>query len=511
MQTKGWRWAFGLSALALFIFSYLNQFLYRYEVPPGGDAVTHNSVVMNILQGQWQQVYQYHSFWHLIVALLSILLHMRPITVMAWLGPFLLVSMGLTLYYFNKRFFGPVAGLAALILIGFFSFQPYQTLYDGGFPNVLAAGTVLPLLLIALEACYRSRKKIWAIGLFLLALIILFFSHHLTTLYTLPILFLFFLGVEVRRWRQRRVNPLFITVGLLATAAVLIAVVGLFLNSNLVPSVHSLASAYIAINFVFPFVHFIGKLDNPGAYLALPYFPALISNSIVYLGLAGFLVALYRVVKRPDARNWRVYLLLVTWTLVLTIGSQIPNLGFPVRLARDLAIPLALLAGLFIQVVIQAIVTERLPKILIVAFLIAIVAFDGQTLLERTRRVIEPNQLINHLHVDTVAADYITAKVPLDAHVAVFQSDDYMQLFTPLHGISYLSDPEQLHSIITYTNVEPALKSIDYLYLEENFDRPQTDTENYGIIDPYLHSPYVTLVAVFEQPEKKTFLFKVNH
>src|SRR5687768_11683125 len=104
--------------LALFLFSYANQFLYKYEVPAGGDAIGHLRIVKNILGGDYLQIFRYHTIWHVTVGIGSLLFHIPSITVMAWLSPLLLFTMGVSLFYFNTRSFGLIAGVSSLILIG---------------------------------------------------------------------------------------------------------------------------------------------------------------------------------------------------------------------------------------------------------------------------------------------------------------------------------------------------------------------------------------------------------
>src|SRR5579871_3042192 len=87
-------WWLGWLIALLALFSYANQIIYRYVVPPGGDAINHNAVVATILNGNWHTALTYHIVWHLIVAGIALVTHARPITVMAWLGPALLVSGG---------------------------------------------------------------------------------------------------------------------------------------------------------------------------------------------------------------------------------------------------------------------------------------------------------------------------------------------------------------------------------------------------------------------------------
>jgi hypothetical protein len=510
-QSIRFAYLLGIAIVCLFLFSYLNQLLYHYQVPPGGDAVNHNNVVHAILDGDRALIFKYHTVWHMMVILVSLVFQARTITVMAWLGPMLLVTCGLALYWFNRRFIGPVAGLASLILIGFFSFQPTQTLFDGGFPNVLAAGTVLPLFFISLNQIFSSQRKVLSLGLTLLLFIILAYSHHITTLYAVTVVFFAGLFIMMKRLRDRHISWLLI-IGVMAFVIGVAPYVLRWILSLPLGSARDLASQFITITKHYPFISLPHHLDNPNAYWSLQVFPHGIGELIVYLGAAGFIVALFRLVtSRTRDEAWRTYLILVVWTVILTFGSQILALVFPVRLARDLAIPLALLGGVFVQTIYSYIVNRRLPKVFFFLFLLICLVIGANTFWERWQREVSPNSLLSHLSVDSQAADYITQNLPLDARIVGFYDDTYLPLFAPLHNVRFAQDPAFVQNISEHKNMEVVLQPIDYLYIERRFDRDSSSVNNGPLVTRYLESPYVTLEAVFEQPEKKVFLFKVKH
>ncbi len=501
---------FLLALLAVFIFSYLNQLFYQYQVPPGGDAVHHNEIILAILRGDWSLIYRYHTVWHLCVIAIAWLLHARTITVMAWLGPILLVGTATTLYYFNARHVGFVAGITSLLLIGLFSFQPAQTLYDGGFPNVLAAGIVLPLFLMSFNQIFISHRKILAIGSSLLLLVLLIFSHHITTLYGITVVFFTLLFFIIHGLRNRHISWGVILPAIVFIIAILPLGLRWLLSLHL-GSALDLAAQFIKLTPHYPFISLSSHLDNPNAYWPLSAFPNAIGEAVVYLGAAGFIVSLFRIItKHKRDECWEIYLILVIWAVVLTIGSQMFALGFPVRLARDLAIPLALLGGVFVQSVYGYIAAKKLPWWLFSLFACVCLVLGTSVFWERLQRGIFHNPLVSHLPVDSKAARYITEHLPLDARIVAFQDDIYLPLFTPLHHISWVENP-RAQNIIEQNHLDTTLQSIDYLYIELRFDRDGSESNSSAVPKSYLKSPYTTLEAVFEQPEKKVFLFKVNH
>ncbi len=487
-REKSSSWLIVYLTVLLFFFSYGNQLIYRYSVPAGYDPLAHNNIIQQILSGHYQIIYQYHTAWHLPVALLSRLFHADSLLVMAWLGPLLLIAMGLSLYHFNSRFFGYGAGIASLILITFFSLQPFQTYSDGGFPNILAAGTVLPFFVILLNQAFEAKQKFWPIIWTILGLFLLAFSHHLTTLYTVGILFFFFIVLLFRAGRKRHVNGLVLLLGVLVILGIGILLLKLFLMSPITGSVKSLAALFVRVDASFPFVHFIGLPDGPDALWPWRLYNADIGQAVVVLGGSGLLISLAIMLTQPNHPYWRIHALLVVWTITLLVGSRFPNLSDPGRLARDMAIPLALLGGMALQYIYEFIKEKQISKSLFYLFMVLCIINGWPALLKRVNGVFRPNYLVAHLPVDVRSADYITQNLPPDARIMSFQEDMYLDYFTPNQKVDWIIDPKKVSSIVTYTHPEGALESYDYLYLEERYNKPKGFLNNPDITKNYLDS-----------------------
>ncbi len=504
------KWLLASIFSALAVFAFANQFIYRYAVPPGGDALGHDAIIQTILAGHYDQIYRYHTAWHLLAIGCAYLFHIPTITAMAWLGPLLLVTMAMALYFYGSRYYGGVAGVASALIIIFFSHQPIQTLYDASFPNVLAAGTVLPLTLIALENLAGTKHKKRAGILLVGMLVLLAFSHHITTLYSIPIILLFGIVLSLRALQSKGRS----LAGLFSYSIILVLAgfIGLhwFTTARIGGSVHGLLIQFLTADWQWPFFHFIGKLNDPNAIWPLSIYPQAIGEAVVYLGIAGFAVALWISLVRANDYRWRSSLILCLWTTILLIGSQTPALGFPVRLARDLAIPLTLLAGLFIQSMYNFIVARRIPFAFFLLFLGAIAMLGSLTFLDRYKQTISPNPLIHHLAVDSEAAKYINRNLPLTSPVVVFQDDIYLQKFTPIHKVTWIESSETAYKLALGEEISRFVPSPGYLYVEIRRDREESWNNNQGIIEKYLQLPTAQLVATFEQPEKKVYLFKIT-
>ena len=213
---------------------------------------------------------------------------------------------------------------------------------------------------------------------------------------------------------------------------------------------------------------------------------------------------------RLRINHWRGYAILAIWALTLLIGSQIPSLGFPVRLARDLAIPLALLGGVFVQSLASFILRRNIPRLFLFLFLAAAFGTGLLTLNARFQQAVAPNPLINHLGVDSQAADYITRELPLSSRIVVFQDDVYLDAFTPLHTVDRINDGPRVNELLKMPDGIGVIKDYDYIYLEERFDREDSWINNRGIIQSYLASPVTSLTASFAQTEKKVSIFHIN-
>lgn len=495
---------FGLLAL----FSYLNQLIYRYQVPPGGDAINHNAIVTQILTGRWAEALHYHFLWHLLIAGVSLLTHARPITVMAWLGPLLLVSGGVTLFYFNKKYFGWVAGITALILFGFFSRQPLQTLYDGGFPDVLAGATVLPLVLMAVEYLSGSAKKAWPLALLVVSLLGLLYTHHLTFLLTLGLLaiyaiirLLLSLSAQGRPWWQ--ILPIGIGVYF-----VFVLAAGLFLHFSQT-SAAGLANLFAQVNWHWPFVHLIGQVADPNQIFDITAYPNALGEALVYLGLGGVAVAIGYFLRKSDSPRGRVSLLLLVWFIVLAIGSRNPHLGFPSRLMRDLAIPLCLLAGLFLQWLADFCRTRGIPKALLVIAIVFSFASGWPTLLARVSEAVTPNPLVYQLAADNQAATTIATTVPANSNIVVFRGGLYLPLFVDNQIIaSNISDDQKL-KITNPAEVPLVFPAAQYIYFQYRLDQPAGSDNNASNLKSYLASPLMKAVIHESQPEEEVYLFKV--
>ncbi len=494
------------------VLAYGNQVMYHYAVPPGYDAIPHSNVIDAIIGGDIPQIFGYHTVWHLLMIPFVLIMPGPTISNVAWLAPALQLTTVLSLFWVAYKWFGKVAALAVITLIGFFSLQPWQTLGDGGYPNVLAAGTVLPLC--ALFATYITSRKWrwWFLPVIVACLIVLLYTHHLTTLYALPIFFIYGLIMIARALIQRGINAF-----LLLAIFGLLAVGGLmggwyFLHFPNTLSVTQLAHDFIRADTVFPFFHLIGKLGDPSAILPVDLYTQDIGYVLIYVGIIGTVIAAIDVLFTPKNPRWNIYVLLLIWAAVLYVGSRVESLGYPVRLARDLAIPLAFLGAAAFSDLYEALHKSIVGLAAIGIIILMLLVIGKPTLRMRYHIMADPNAQVHHLDVDTQAANYITNNLPTDAKILLLQEDLYAEMFTPKHTITWIFTSNIQDPILTFNHPEEVLKKWDYFYFEEQHDIPPTALNNPELTAYYTKSnPFVEAVASFKQPEKDVYILKINH
>jgi len=490
------------------IFNYLNQLIYNYQVPPGGDAVQHIKVINSILEGDFRSVSRYHFIWHLLTAGLTKLTSLKSIIVVAWTAPALVITGALGLFLFNRRFFGFAAGLSSLLLIGFFALQPLQTLYDGGFPNFLASTLVLPLALISFDQLLISKRRILPLILVIVSFVLLLFTHNITSLYGLSIIALFvliYLPLYLRRKGYSYFYSL-LSIPILMFVGVLAA--NIFFNSS-ITTASGLASSVANVNWSWPFFHLTGSLNNPNAFLEVTAYPDVLGLGIVYLGVAGLLVSLLHMLIDSSSSKARGSIFLIVWVGLLFALSQQPGVGFPIRLARDLSIPLILLGGVLIQAIVDIGAKRQIPVVLTAIIVVMCFSFGLPTFLSRYNTAIAPNQLIYHKLSDDKMANWINVNVPKNSYIAVFSGDAYLPLFVDGYTVN-IAVPSGVRLHMTNPkNLPDLLPEADYIYIQYRKDLPQTWENTPSLIKSYLTGSNVELAHVEKQTEEEVYLFKV--
>lgn len=329
---------FGLTTLQLAL-SYYGQVVHQYPVAPGDDIFNHLRAMENLQQNPvlWQWGGYPIGFRILVVWLSNIFAAGELITTLKFVWPLLPVLSSLAIFLLATKLFSKKIGLLTFIIYGFLSLQPLQTLYDGGLPNVFAGNTVLPLTLLLWVTVWQNlqqgyRRLVWPVLGLLTGIFVILYSHHLSSivlivnlLVTFP--FLAFWStrklVGQKRWQ--------IPIGLIITGLVLtflLAQAPIFNNlKDLLETVRNYA------------------LPSP-PWQWSRYHTSI--NGLLFQGsIAGILVLFWRRLRRPSLLT-AGEIMLTVWFIIYLVGSRLSAVAEPERLARDLAMPGAILAGYFI-------------------------------------------------------------------------------------------------------------------------------------------------------------------
>jgi hypothetical protein len=255
------------------------------------------------------------------------------------------------------------------LFILFAATQPLQTLYDGGFPNYLAAAIWLPFFILCLAEAIEERSWKWSLGAIVLGLLTLL-THHFSSVYLGIVLAMAALAVKrLRIW-------------LLGSLALMVLV----LISPLGASFRHLASIAVRFGGPFPWIHSVGGLDNPNALLPLAAYPSLLTPAVFWFGTAALVYVLVRSIR--GRKLPLPVVLFAGWALVLYVASQIPALRFPVRLARDLGVPLTVLAAYAINGLVNQLgKVEGLGTYLKLLATIFVIAFCTPAIIARYSRL----------------------------------------------------------------------------------------------------------------------------
>lgn len=355
----------GVAFLALYYYSY---FYFNYPSAPGGDLYNHFLYIQALQDRGVGILFEgYPKLFHLAVLIVMKVTGLDALRVMLYMIPVILLSIALSCSWVAFILKGRNAALITFLLSLFVATQPTQTLYDGGFPNTIAAGIFAPLLIGSSILFIRNFHKKWLYMFFAVSLALVS-THAFTSLYA-GVVICSLIFYYQRFWRKY--------------ALAVLVLLGLFFLTPFAQPILGIVSTVIKGQSNFPWFHIVGRLDNPNAIWRLIDYPEGIGYSIVYGGIIGFFYLIYWV-KNKKYNAAGAYLLVI-WVLLLFLGSRIEALGFPVRLARDLAIPLTISTGIVCAAIYEVSQMRIYAKATVILFLCAFSYHHFQYRLYRIR------------------------------------------------------------------------------------------------------------------------------
>lgn len=389
-----------MAAVAMFlIFSnYYGIAHYRYAVPPGDDGIRHMTVAQKITD-TGSTASDVESFdppgFHILLSSLSQLTGASIIDTTRFFLPALVIISILSVYLVTNRLFGrsDLAVLAVLVY-AFFSPQPEHIYSDGTYLNLFAAAYILPIALAFLVQSLFSKNtnthSSLLLGLLLSAGVLL--SHSLSSIYLALIIGTTLLGLlwsqRAAFWHQKRY--LWLVVGLLIWVPFIWP---LYLGGTVEKVLASLGLVTISTDNILSadFSNDISPIPVLGDYYWL------LNRFVILLGVLGVALLPWFTKRRHEA--W----FLIGWVAILLLSSRFSFFALPMRFARDLAIPLSILAAIGIFQAIRLLPASRY-RAAIVALSLLILPWG---VAEKAAQATQYNSLIRVQRADTQAFEWL--------------------------------------------------------------------------------------------------------
>lgn len=299
----------------------------------------------------------YPPGFHAMTASTSLLSGLEPLQIFSLLAPTILLLPALSLYALARRLWGADYGLVAAAFAGLLLGGPYQYFSDAMYPNMFTSQFLFILCIASLFELY-ARPSIRPAILFTLLGSSVFLYHQVGSLYLALLLVpvgAYFVYGFYKRERQRNA----ILLASLATMG--------FLSALYVWDTYNLSKLILGLLSGSENEAATGEAVSMAVGTQLPFSPIVLVSTVItepvtWLGLLGvFLLA-----KAPaadttgdDRRMYRfVRFAILAWVAVLAVGAANPLAGFPQRFARDLGLPLALLAALVFVSLLSSLVSS---------------------------------------------------------------------------------------------------------------------------------------------------------
>jgi len=417
----------------------------------------------------------YPKLFHLFVLIGITVTHLPFLKFLLYLTPILIVLMAFAWSKVAQALAGNWAGVLTFFVLLFVSEQPHQTLGDGGFPNFIAAGILLPFFLLAVARLVEERTlKTYAKALGWLLLIV--FTHHISTFYAMVIILAFL----VFYFRAKSTVPLLIAL-----------VVGvLFVLSPLGGGVLSLLELVFKTQHAFPWI-VLNSMRNPNTVWGLRDYGVGISYYVVYGALLSFIPFFLFAIRKQSRTSVLAGMVLVL-AVCLLIASQIRGLEFPVRLARDAALPLCIIVTCGTVWLLKFLSPFWWAQafVLVVVALLMRVHFD-----DTLHRIFTYSDWMEYSGANNAAVQYVGSSPTgaVDQPIATIEKPD-----VHLISLTELTADNLSQEEATNLSQTSGMKYVFYQVLNG-----QADWERASILQAGFHQ-----VAQFTDPLKTVYLFQ---
>ncbi|MFA4995820.1 MAG: DUF6541 family protein [Patescibacteria group bacterium] len=340
--------------LILFFIQYYAPIRGRYVVPPGDDPYSHYLFLKPILDGQSNfidalKLGAYPPGFHFIIAKIAESTHTDPLRIMVLIYPLIFLLISLVVFIFSYLIFGRKVALIAFLLYGFTQNAHLQLQNDGGYPNLIAAGIFLPLLILSVIYFFKKDGLLHKLLFLILSLILaagIFVTHHLSAIYLLGLFLTSFPVLIIYLWISNRWSYVKGLVYFLLYAGILCLTFYMYQYSEMFASERNLSNMMVQLLNNYPFLRVIPREES--SVLPLYLYDDNLVKIIFIIGLMGIPYAFY-CFKENHKKLYFPLLLLTTWAIMLFIVSRMSFLSDPGRAMRDLTIPLVIFSAIFLS------------------------------------------------------------------------------------------------------------------------------------------------------------------
>lgn len=502
IQNKKIYWYFlSLGLIILIFIQYYGLVRYHYAVPAGDDPMNHWWMAKPFYDGtgNFFEVLKsggYPPAYHYLIAKCAIILNADLLETIKWTAPAILVLSSLAIFILAYTVFGIEAGFISFILYSFIAKTPIQLLNDGGYPNIIAAHIILPTMLTFITCTIRAVKGIKRNKFIILAVLcalLIPVTHHTTTFYLLAIslisLPIFIIIYWIKdKWNFRK-GIVLLSINLLVYLIFFYA----FTKTGIFASAKALSSTMIQINTAFPFFKILGShnpdamwtmrgyISNPGRYFSIYALLGLLAVPFVYFKNKKTLVPIT---------------IMTVWIVVLFVASRLPFLSNPERPARDMIVPLAILAGGGIYYLLEKIKSKK-----IICYLIALVITISLIVPLKLRldNALAYEPMIRVTNADMEIINYLNKQKP--GKVLLVTYNFYSHALLPRWTIKYN---------YWVLEADQSMYKFDYIYLLESKKGWLPSEVALGMASHYQSRRFLTTVLRSDSPTNEVYLFKVH-
>jgi len=344
-----------LVAVRLFLV-YLPISIFSHLVPPGVDPANHLVLIQSILDGSFKP--DYPPLFHLLISILSKIFSADPLQVLKWVTPTLIILPSIGVYVFLRHNFNRLAafiGFAIALLATNYGFLAYV---EGNYPNIMAAGFFMPISLSYLLAATKQngKRNFWLAALFFFLVIA---THHLTAVLMLTIIYVYLSILTIWNYFEPlvpKIGRVLLSVTIVFLALGIIVYLTPFKKTFIQGYESYLSTGSVVLSPLFKVI------------MDLPEYADAMGEFSFFLGIISVLYLITMLFRPKSETNKPAIILLLVWLVVILLLSRTEVVGLPARIGREIAMPLLISSGIFIDDLIKN-QRQIMSKCLALAFL----------------------------------------------------------------------------------------------------------------------------------------------